>query len=188
MMLVVELVDDELDIEPIHRLRRPSAAGVDLRERLADAFDVIDVGPYSAHEVDALLNRMADRARPRHRRSTGLAVAIARPDPRQHTLAGERPGRRPRPTPRSSSRSSAPRLPEATWRYWHDTGAVAALVDKGAASRGDPVQPGIGRADARGGNERRPDATEDDLLHTQAAHRGWSSDASDRKMRYQAAS
>ncbi len=27
-----------------------------------------------------------------------------------------------------------PRLPEATWRYCHDANAVAAQVDKGAAS------------------------------------------------------
>jgi len=27
-----------------------------------------------------------------------------------------------------------PRLPEATWRYWHDANAVAAQVDKGTAT------------------------------------------------------
>jgi uncharacterized protein (DUF1015 family) len=27
-----------------------------------------------------------------------------------------------------------PRLPEATWRYWHDAATVAAQVDKGAVT------------------------------------------------------
>ena len=41
MMLVVELVDDELDIEPIHRLL-DLPDDVDLVGRLADAFDVVE--------------------------------------------------------------------------------------------------------------------------------------------------
>ena len=132
MMLVVELVDDELDIEPIHRLL-DLPGGIDLRARLADAFDVVDLGPYSADAVAGLQARMrtehglglVDRA--------GLAIAIARPDVRAAALAGEHPA--------VAATDAAvvealvtPRVPEATWRFWHDAAAVGALVDKGAAS------------------------------------------------------
>jgi uncharacterized protein (DUF1015 family) len=132
MMLVVELVDDELDIEPIHRLL-DLPAGVDLRARLGGSFDVIDVGAYSAHEIDGLVSRMeTDHGLGIVDRS-GLAVAVARPDARERALADEDPAV-------ASTDAAvvealvAPLVPEATWRYWHDAGAVAAQVDKGAAS------------------------------------------------------
>ena len=60
-----------------------------------------------------------------------------------------------RPTPRSSRNDRVPRLPDATWQYRHDAHAVAALVDKGVAQRGDSVQPGVGRADPRRGATAR---------------------------------
>jgi uncharacterized protein (DUF1015 family) len=132
MMLVVELVDDELDIEPIHRLLE-LPAGVDLRARLADAFDVVDAGAYAEERVDALQARMAaehalglvDRA--------GLALAVPQPDARAAALADEND------TVASTDAAVVetmvkPRLPEATWRYWHDAAGVAAQVEKGAAT------------------------------------------------------
>ena len=42
-----------------------------------------------------------------------------------------------------------PRLPEATWRFWHDASAVAALVDKGAASAAILCSPVSVATDAR---------------------------------------
>ncbi len=132
MMLVVELVDDELDIEPIHRLL-DLPADVDFRARLADAFDVVDAGAYTEERVDALQARMAaehtlglvDRA--------GLALAVPQPDARAAALADENA------TVASTDAAVVetmvkPRLPEATWRYWHDAAGVAAQVDKGAAT------------------------------------------------------
>ena len=61
-----------------------------------------------------------------------------------------------------------PRLPEATWRFWHDAGAVAALVDKGAATAAilcSPVSVAQTRAAAV---DRAAHAAEDDLLHPEA--------------------
>ena len=67
MMLVVELVDDELDIEPIHRLL-DLPDDVDLVGRLDDAFDVVECGANSPEAVEALLARMADEHGHRDRR------------------------------------------------------------------------------------------------------------------------
>jgi uncharacterized protein (DUF1015 family) len=131
MMFVVELVDDELDIEPIHRLL-DLPADLDLLGRLADAFDVTEVGEYSPAAIDSLLDRMA------RERGLGIVVdstlhiAVARADVRDAALADENP------TVAATDAAVVealvkPRLPEATWRYWHDAAGVAAQVDKGAA-------------------------------------------------------
>ena len=152
MMFVVELVDDELDIEPIHRLL-DLPAGIDLRDRLRDAFEVVDAGPASADGVAALQARMlaehglglVDRA--------GLFLYVWR-SRRNRRRAGPRARRRApprccrRPTPRPWSRRSwrPAGSREATWRHWHDAAAVAALVDKGEEEAGDPAAARSGRS------------------------------------------
>ena len=132
MMLMVELVEDELDIEPIHRLL-DLPAGLDLRARLADAFAVEPLGAYSSDEIEHLQRRMADAHGLGIVDHDGLALAIPNADLRASALADEDPAV-------ASTDAAvvealvAPRLPEATWRYWHDASGVAAQVDKGTAS------------------------------------------------------
>ena len=134
MMFVVELVDDELDIEPIHRLL-DLPPDVDLRARLADAFDDHRPSAPNSADDDRRARRRAwrrARARPRRpRRPRARGPAPRRS--RASALADEHPA--------VAATDAAvvealvvPRLPEATWRYRHDAQAVAALVDKGAAS------------------------------------------------------
>src|SRR5262249_5777248 len=120
MTFVVELVDDELCIEPIHRLI-DLPANVEIRERLADAFEIRDAGSVTHEGIDALEDAM------RRERAIGLVEAqgLALAVPRQRTTdvdAGV------------VEESVVPRLPEASWQYRHDAQAVAALVDKGSAS------------------------------------------------------
>src|SRR5262249_54923744 len=57
MTFVVELVDDELCIEPIHRLL-DLPPDTDVRSRLADAFDIRDAGANTPEGVDALVAAM----------------------------------------------------------------------------------------------------------------------------------
>jgi uncharacterized protein (DUF1015 family) len=132
MMFVVELIADELDIEPIHRLL-DLAAGVDLRVVLADAFDIIDGGGYSAEAIGGFQRRMADERGLGIVDHLGLAIARPRPDVRAKALAGEHPAVAATDAAVVEA-LVAPRVPDATWRYWHDAGVVAAQVDKGAAS------------------------------------------------------
>ena len=132
MMLVVELDDDELDIEPIHRLL-DLPAGVDLRARLAGTFDVTALGPYAADEIETMQARMASTGGLGIVDHAGLAIAVARPEPRALALADENPAVAATDAAVVEA-LVAPLLPEATWRYWHDAAAVAAQVDKGAAT------------------------------------------------------
>jgi uncharacterized protein (DUF1015 family) len=132
MMFVVELVDDELCIEPIHRLV-DLPAGVDLRSRLNDAFTIRDAGPNTPDGIDALETAMHGEG------ALGLVdpqgLALANPDPaaRRAALADEHPA--------VAATDAAvvetmvvPRLPGASFQYRHDAHAVAALVDKANAS------------------------------------------------------
>jgi uncharacterized protein (DUF1015 family) len=132
MALVVELSEDELCIDAIHRLVTV-ADGVDVRAALADAFDIEPLGPNSSDVIERLLTRMPERNGlglvDRH----GAALAIPRAEVVTPLLAAE---------PEVVHSTSAalveqvvvPRLPDATWAYRHDAFAVAALVDQGAAS------------------------------------------------------
>jgi uncharacterized protein (DUF1015 family) len=132
MTFVVELADDELCIEPIHRML-DLPAGADLRTPLADAFSVRDMGPITPDGIDALVDAM----RVEHGLGLvdvhGLALAVPERDARAVALADEHPA--------VAATDAAviealvvPRLPDATWHYRDDAHTVAALVDKGAAS------------------------------------------------------
>jgi uncharacterized protein (DUF1015 family) len=132
MMLVVELIEDELDIEPIHRLL-DLPTGTDIVRQLDDAFSVVPCGTYSPDAIEPLQARMAAEHGLGIVDGSNLSLAIARPEARAVALANEHPA--------VAATDAAvveamvmPRLPTATWRYWHDAAAVAAQVDKGAAS------------------------------------------------------
>jgi uncharacterized protein (DUF1015 family) len=58
MCLVVELTDDELWVQPIHRLLHGDIG--DLRAALAPEFDVIDAGPNQPEGVDALMHAVRE--------------------------------------------------------------------------------------------------------------------------------
>jgi uncharacterized protein (DUF1015 family) len=148
MALVVELVDDELCIEPIHRLLE-LPAGVDIRERLADAFDIRDAGAITPEGVDALVAAMAAERALGLVDQNGLALAVVRGaarDPIDAAVVEE---------------LVVPRVPEATWQYRHDAAACAFLVDKGNASAAvlcSPVSVELTRAVSLAG-ERMPQKT-----------------------------
>lgn len=132
MTFVVELVDEELCIEPIHRLI-DAPAGTDVRARLADAFDIRDAGPNTPDGVGALVAAMREERGIGIVDSEGLALAIPRTEIRVAALADEHS---------AVAQTDAaviealvvPRLSDATWQYRHDAHGVAALVDKGAAT------------------------------------------------------
>jgi uncharacterized protein (DUF1015 family) len=133
MTFVVELVDDELCIEPIHRLIDALDTNADIRARLADAFDVRDAGPNKPDGVEALTKAMRTEHGLGIVDDRGLALAVPRPEVRAAALADEHAA--------VATTDAAviealvvPRLTDATWQYRHDAQGVAALVDKGAAT------------------------------------------------------
>jgi uncharacterized protein (DUF1015 family) len=132
MTFVVELVDDELCIEPIHRLVDLPPA-TDVRARLSDAFDIRDAGANTPEGVDALEDAMRAEHALGLVDGRQLALAIPRPSARAEALAGEHPA--------VAATDAAvieamvvPRLADAAWDYRHDAHGVAALVDKANAS------------------------------------------------------
>ena len=132
LALVVELADDELCIEPIHRLVE-LPPGIELRSRLADAFLVSDAGSNSPDGIDQLVARMRTERGLGLVDGQGLALAVPRAEVRAAALAGEHPA--------VAATDAAviealvvPRLSGATWDYRHDARAVAAIVEKGAAN------------------------------------------------------
>jgi len=132
MTFVVELADDELCIEPIHRLI-DLPAGTDVRAPLADAFEFTPAGPVTPEGVEDLVAQMRSRGGLGLVDGQGLALAVPRAAVRAAALADEHPA--------VAETDAAvvdavvvPRLPDATWHYRHDAAAVAALVDKGIAS------------------------------------------------------
>jgi uncharacterized protein (DUF1015 family) len=132
MTFVVELADEELCIEPIHRLI-DAPAGTDVRALLADAFVVSDAGANTPDGVDALVASTRTEHGIGIVDARGLALAVPRADVRAAALADEHP---------AVAQTDAaviealvvPRLADATWQYRHDARSVAALVDKGAAT------------------------------------------------------
>lgn len=149
MMLVVELVDDELCIEPIHRML-DLPAGTDLRAALADAFTITDAGAITPDNIDALETRM----RAEHGLGVvdehGLALAVPHADARVAALAGEHPAVASTDTAVVEA-MVVPRLPGASWQYRADAHTVAALVDKRAVSAAilcSPVSVAVTRAAA----------------------------------------
>ena len=132
LTFVVELVDDELCIQPIHRLV-DLPAGTDVRALLGDAFEIEPAGPATPDGVDDLVAQMAARGALGLVDADGLALALVRPDVRTAALADEHPAVAATDAAVVES-VVVPRLPDATWHYRHDAAAVAALVDKGVAS------------------------------------------------------
>jgi uncharacterized protein (DUF1015 family) len=120
MTFVVELVEDELCIEPIHRMLE-LPAGVDVRARLAGAFDTRDAGAITPEGVDTLVSAMREQHALGLVDTNGLALAI----PRNRVTAVDAA---------AVEEQIVPLLPDATWQYRHDAHAIAALVDKGVVS------------------------------------------------------
>jgi uncharacterized protein (DUF1015 family) len=131
MTFVVELAEEELCIEAIHRLVT-LPAGVDVRAALADAFRIEDAGPNTPDVVEAAERRMAAE------RALGLVdghgVALLHPRATVTTPALDAEPEAVRSTDAALVETVVvPRLAGGEWAYRNDAAACAALVDKGAA-------------------------------------------------------
>lgn len=126
MALAAELADDELSVRPIHRLLH-GVRGIDVRRALAGAFTVVDAG---ANTPDGIVNL---RTRMREDDALGL---VDRSGLALLHLARETSDVSEVLRSVDSTRFDVhvrPVLPDATVAFRSDAGAVAALVEKGAA-------------------------------------------------------
>ena len=148
MTFVVELVEDELTVLPIHRLVAGLPAGFDLEAALAPSFDIGDAGP-----VDATVTE---------RMATAGALCLVLPDrarllvPRPAAMAGARD--------LDSSRLDVAlaALPPHQLSFQHGVDNVVARVARGEAAAGvllRPVRVAQIAAVAEGGERMPPKST-----------------------------
>jgi uncharacterized protein (DUF1015 family) len=134
MAFAAELADDELSVQPIHRLLL-GLDGVDVRTALNGAFTVLDAGANTPERVIELRARMRDED------ALGLidrsGLALLRPT-REVTDTSEAL------SDVDSIRFDAhvrPALPGATVTFRSDAAAVATLVEKGAVDAAVLLRP-----------------------------------------------
>jgi uncharacterized protein (DUF1015 family) len=132
MSFVVELSEEELTIDAIHRLITVDG-DLDIRAALADAFTFEPVGPNTAETIETIEQRMAEHHALALVDRMGVALASPRAEVAARALADEPE------VVRSTDAAivehvAVPRIPQAQVTYRHDAVACAALVDKGVAS------------------------------------------------------
>jgi uncharacterized protein (DUF1015 family) len=143
MTLVVELADEQLSVQPIHRLITGLRHPADLRLALERAFTVVDAGSNTPGAVAALRRRMQADGALGVVDGAGLALAIPRPEALDAALAQfDEPVRHVDSAifeglvvPALAMSGS----PEIVYR--HDATEVAALVDKGTADAAVLLRP-----------------------------------------------
>jgi uncharacterized protein (DUF1015 family) len=127
MAFAAELADEELSVRPIHRLLE-GLRDVDVRRALEGAFAVVDAGPNTPEGVVTLRARMRDSGALGLVDRSGLALLY----PTREVADVD------------SARFDAlvrPALPDTTVTFRSDAGAVAALVEKGAADAAVLLRP-----------------------------------------------
>ncbi len=132
MCLVVELADDQLWVQPIHRLLNHVPDPAALRAALGSGFTVEDFGPSSPERVDELDRRLRAEGAIGLVDRTGLALLTPRPDARERA-ARELPAALHDVASAWFDELAAPALVDAEISFRADAQTVAALVGKGDA-------------------------------------------------------
>jgi uncharacterized protein (DUF1015 family) len=151
MTFVVELADDQLSIEPIHRLvHLPSSAlppGSAFRDLLAGAFTITPTGPNTPDGVAALEQSMRTNRGLGLVDADGLALLVPDPETAARALADEAP-----PVAGTDAALveavALPLLAGASIEYRHAAQRVAALVASGVADAALLLRP-VSVADTR---------------------------------------
>jgi uncharacterized protein (DUF1015 family) len=160
MTFVVELADDQLSIEAIHRLVHLAPSTLGPRALLASAFTVTPAGPNTPDGVEQLEIAMRDEGGMGLVDAEGLALLVADRAVADTALADQ-----PAPVARTDAALfeavALPLLAGASIEYRHDTLGVAALVAKGLADAALLLRP-VSVADTRaaaGAGARMPQKT-----------------------------
>jgi hypothetical protein len=141
---VVELADDQLSIEPIHRLVHLAPADAGPRQLLSGSFTITAAGANTPDGVERLERSMKQEGGMGLVDGDGLALLVATSGP--STGADDDPAART-----DAARFETvvvPLLGGASIEYRHDALAVAALVAKGVADAAFLLRP-VSVADTR---------------------------------------
>ncbi len=90
MAFVTELADDQLRVQPIHRLVWGLPNGARLRDRLRDSFDLVDV-PDAVASPESVFARMDAQGAMALVDGDGAALLVARPGVAERAMADEEP-------------------------------------------------------------------------------------------------
>ena len=163
MMLVVELVDDELTVRPIHRLVSGLPSGTDLAVAL-ESRGFSPAGSATAAEVadGQVLAAMNEADAIAVVRSDGSATLL-HPDPAAFGGVPDLDSAR--------VAQALAGLPAHDVVYQHGTDLVQAAVAAGAADAGLLLRPATVRPDRRQRPHRRAHAGQDDVLPSEAQDR-----------------
>ncbi len=132
MCLVVELAEEQLWVQPIHRLLNGVSAPSALRVALGAGFSLEDLGPATPERVEALERRLQAEGGIGLVDSSGLARLTPHPDARE-TASRDLPEAL-RDVPSAwFDELAAPALAGIDITFRADAATVAALVGKGAA-------------------------------------------------------
>ena len=144
MTFVVELADDQLSIEPIHRLVHLAAGVAGARQLLSTAFTITAAGPNTPAGIERLEQAMRDQGGMGLVDGDGLALlVVASP-----SSAGTDDDPAARTDAARFETVALPLLAGASIEYRHDALAVAALVAKGIADAAVLLRP-VSVADTR---------------------------------------
>ena len=132
MCLVVELADDQLWVQPIHRLINGVPDPAALRAALGSAFTVEDLGPSSPERVDELDRRLRAEGAIGLVDASGLALLSPHPDARARA-SRELPEALHDVASAWFDELAAPAIADAEIGFRADAQTVAALVGKGAS-------------------------------------------------------
>ena len=131
MCLVVELADEQLWVQPIHRLLSGVTDPAALRAALGTAFTVEDFGPSTPERVDELERRLRDDAGVGLVDASGLALLTPQPAARERA-ARDLPEALHDVASAWFDELAAPALDGVEITFRADAQTVAALVGKGA--------------------------------------------------------
>lgn len=132
MCLVVELADDQLWVQPIHRLLGRVEGLASLRADLGAAFEVEDLGASTPEAVEHLERRLRDDGGAGLVDPDGLARLVPRAGPRS-TATRQLPAVLHEVASAWFDAMAAPVLARCEVTFRADAATVAALVGKGAA-------------------------------------------------------
>jgi hypothetical protein len=144
MAFVVELADDQLSIEPIHRLVHLAPADAGLRQLLSGSFTITAAGPNTSDGVEQLERSMHEEGGMGLVDGDGLALLV----PTSGPAAGADDDPAARTDAARFETVVVPLLAGASIEYRHDAPAVAALVAKGVADAAFLLRP-VSVADTR---------------------------------------
>lgn len=153
LCLVVELAEEQLWVQPIHRLLTGIRDAHALRSALAANFTIEDAGPNTAEGVGALERTLSAQGGVGLVDAHGLARLVPDPDARRATQA-ELPPELADVASAWFEALASPALVGVDVTYRNDAATVAALVDKGAVDAAillPPVTVGQIRAAALAG-------------------------------------